>query len=300
MSLGKPITQNSLLKTKLSYTTRDVAQILGFSEAQIRSYVRAGFLQPQREGGNRLTFTFPDLAFLRAAKGLEDAGVPARRVRRSLARLREQLPEGGGLAGVRISAQGDSVVVSDAGGLWNADSGQALIDFDAAAGSAASAEAPTLRMMPRALRTLHPVGRSGGEAESDRLFALATELESSAPDDAVAAYERVLEVDPDRTDALVNLGLLLHESGDTTGAEARYRRALEVDASDSTAAFNLGVALEDLGRGREALDAYRRAIAIDPESADAHYNASHLCARLGETAAALRHLQQYRKLTGRP
>ena len=65
---------------------------------------------------------------------------------------------------------------------------------------------------------------------------------------------------------------------------------------NATAAFNLGVALEDLGRGREALEAYGRAVALDATSADAHYNAAHLCVRLGETAAALRHLQQYRKL----
>jgi tetratricopeptide (TPR) repeat protein len=278
----------------LSYTTRDVAQILGFSESEIRSYVRAGFLQPQRESGNRLSFTFPDLVFLRAAKGLEDAGVPARRVRRSLARLRKQLPEGGGLAGVKITAQGDSVLVSDTGGIWNADSGQALFDFDAAD---ASADPP--RVAPHGPRALRIVRRDDRETDSDRLFILATELEASAPEKAVAAYERVLELDPDRSDALVNLGLLLHESGDAAGAEAHYRRAVEVDSSDATAAFNLGVALEDLGRAREALDAYRRAITLDPASADAHYNASHLCARLGETAAALRHLQQYRKLSGR-
>jgi tetratricopeptide (TPR) repeat protein len=282
----------------LSYTTRDVAQILGFSEAQIRSYVRAGFLQPQREEGNRLAFTFPDLVFLRAAKGLEEAGVPAKRVKRSLARLREQLPEGGGLAGVKISAQGDSVVVADAGGIWEADSGQALFDFDAAGKSAPAAQKVTPHA-PRALRAVYGADRADREAESDRLFLLATELEASSPDDAAAAYERVLEVDPDRSDALVNLGLLLHESGDAAGAAERYRRALEVDAGDATAAFNLGVALDDLGRAREALDAYRQAIAIDPSSADAHYNASHLCARLGETAAALRHLQEYRKLSGR-
>jgi tetratricopeptide (TPR) repeat protein len=279
----------------LSYTTRDVAQILGFSEAQIRSYVRAGFLQPQRESGNRLSFTFPDLVFLRAAKGLEDAGVPARLVRRSLARLREQLPEGGGLAGVKITAHGESVVVSDTGGIWNADSGQALFDFDAVGPSAAPP-----RVAPHGPRALRVVSRDDRETDSDRLFILATELEASAPEKAAAAYERVLELDPDRSDALVNLGLLLHESGDAAGAEARYRRAVEVDPSDATAAFNLGVALEDLGRAREALDAYRRAITLDPASADAHYNASHLCARLGETAAALRHLQQYRKLAGRP
>jgi len=278
----------------VSYSTRDVAQILGLSQAQVRSYVRDRFLEPDRDARGRLAFSFPDLVFLRAAKGLSDAGVSSRRVRRSLARLREQLPPGRRLAGLRIAAHGDSVVVSDADGLWQAESGQALFDFGM------EVEELARRVAPWARRAFREARRASDDMDADDWFQLASELESSAPEEAKAAYERVLEIEPSRAEALVNLGRLLHESGDAAGAEARYRRALEADPRSATAAFNLGVALEDLGRGRDALDAYRQALALDPSSADTHYNAAHLCVRLGETAAALRHVQQYRKLAGPP
>ena len=272
----------------MSYTTRQVAQILGLSEATVRSYVRAGFLEPERLAGKGLRFLFPDLVFLRTAKGLLDAGVPPRRVRRSLARLRRELPHGRRLTGLRIAAHGDEVVVADGDALWQADSGQALFDF----GIADLAR----DVAPHAKRAFEEASRGSEGMDADGWFELAGELEGSSPQEARAAYERVLELDPGHGDAHVNLGRLLHESGDAAGADAHYRRALALDPKNATAAFNLGVALEDLGRGREALDAYRRALDLDPASADAHYNAAHLCVRLGETAAALRHLQQYRRL----
>ena len=55
------------------YSTPEVAKILGLSEAQVRSYVRSGFLEPERLAGGRLQFSFSDLVFLRAAKGLVSA-----------------------------------------------------------------------------------------------------------------------------------------------------------------------------------------------------------------------------------
>jgi tetratricopeptide (TPR) repeat protein len=271
------------------YGTREVAQILGLTESRVRSYVRAGFLEPDRFSGRKLRFSFADLVFLRTAKGLLDSGLPSRRVRRSLERLRAQLSPGRRLTGLRIAAHGDEVVVADGDALWDAESGQALFDFGVA--ELAQKVAPLTR------RAFREASRESEVMTADDWFALACDVEATAPEEARAAYGRVLDLAPGHDDAHVNLGRLLHEAGDAEGAREHYHRALAIAPRNATAAFNLGVALEDLGRGREALEAYRRAVELDPASADAHYNAAHLCVRLKETAAALRHLQQYRKLT---
>ncbi|MEO8191973.1 MAG: tetratricopeptide repeat protein [Acidobacteriota bacterium] len=273
----------------MSYGTREVAQILGLTQAQVRSYVRSGFLEPERLDGKRLRFSFPDLVFLRTAKGLLAAGLPARRVRRSLGRLRAQLPSGRRLTGLRIAAHGDEVVVADGDGLWQAESGQALFDF----GVAELAQ----QVAPLARRAFREASLDSEALTAADWFALGCDLEATAPDEAKQAYGRTLDLAPRHADARVNLGRLLHESGDAVAAEAQYRQALSCDPANATAAFNLGVALEDIGETRAALEAYVSSIALDPENRDAHYNAAHLCVRLGETAAALRHLQQYRKLS---
>src|SRR2546425_10924423 len=137
---------------------------------------------------------------------------------------------------------------------------------------------------------------SGDTLSAEEWFGWGCELEATSLEEAREAYRRALALDPRHADAHVNLGRLLHESGDAAGAESHYRRALEARPDHATAAFDLGVALEDLGRDREALEAYDRAIALDPGNADAHYNAASLCEKLGRPAEALGHLKACREL----
>ena len=47
------------------YTTRDVARLLGWSEAQVRSHARVGYLSPARGPRNGYRFSFQDLVLLR-------------------------------------------------------------------------------------------------------------------------------------------------------------------------------------------------------------------------------------------
>ncbi len=262
----------------MSYTVREVSAMLGLSAAQIRSYAHRGFLQPERGPRGELRFGFHDLVILRTAGELAAANVPQRKVRRVLQRLREQLPQDRALTGVRIAADGDRVVVSDGGAMWNPESGQVLFDFSV----------EELAEKTAAIDQ-HPW-------QVDELYDVACEVETSSPAQAREVYQRLLQLDPDHVDAHVNLGRLLHEDGAPAAAEQHYRRALELDSEHETAAFNLGVALEDLGRFRDAIEAYHRALELDPQNADAHFNLAGLYERRGEKAAALRHLKMYRSL----
>lgn len=270
------------------YGTGDVAQILGLSPAQVRGYVRSGFLKPERGGHGDYRFSFEDLVFLRTAKGLLEARIGPRRVRRALAKLREQLPEGRRLTGLRVTAEGSRIVVADGSERWQPESGQALLDF----GVAELAE----KVAPIAREAFREAQEDADALTADDWYEWGCELETAAPPDAREAYRRAITLDPAHADALVNLGRLLHEAGDARGAEENYRRALATRPGDSVAAFNLGVALEDLGRGDDALKAYESAVLFDPDNADAHYNAASLYERQGQVQAALRHLKSYRNL----
>lgn len=275
----------------MNYGTRDVAKMLELSESQVRAYVRSGFLNPERGARGRLLFSFQDLVLLRAAKGLLSARIPQRRVRRALAKLKEQLPEGRPLAGIQIAAEGDRIVVRDGVTRWQPESGQTVFDFDFGVAELAKKVAPLARRAFREARA-----ESEDDFSADDWYQWGCELEPTAPAEARQAYRKAVELDPAHADALVNLGRLHHESGDAKGAEEHYRRALACRPNDATAVFNLGVALEDLGHAQRAFEAYEKASRLDAGSADAHYNAACLAERIGRPAAALRHWKSYRKL----
>jgi tetratricopeptide (TPR) repeat protein len=267
----------------MSYSVREVSAMLGLTPAQIRSYASKGFLHPERDARGELRFGFQDLVILRTAGELTAAKIPQRKVKRVLERLREQLPADRSITGVRIAADGDRVVVSDGGAVWNPESGQALFDFQVA---------------ELAARTTPVLLAAADEAtDADDWYDLACELELTSLDKAKDAYERALELDPKHVDSHVNLGRIEHEEGAPAAAEQHYRTATTLDPENDVAWFNLGVALEDLGRLTEAMEAYRRALQLDPENADAHFNLSGILERRGDKQAALRHLKAYRKLT---
>jgi tetratricopeptide (TPR) repeat protein len=272
-----------------SYTTRDVANLLGLSEAQVRSHARVGYLAPDRGPRNSYRFSFQDLVLLRTAEALRDARIAPRRIRRALRALSRELPAGRSLSGMRISSEGDRIVVREDGEAWNPESGQLLLDFHVA--DLAQRAAPVARRLARRAR------RSDEPLTAEQWYTLGIDLESAAPRDARDAYARAVALDPGHASARVNLGRWLQEDGHPAQAVVQYRAALAAEPNHPTAAFNLGTALEDLGRWGDAIAAYRKAIDADDDFADAHFNLARLYERSGRRAAALRHLKAYKLLS---
>jgi tetratricopeptide (TPR) repeat protein len=273
------------------YAAKDVAKLLGLSPTQVRAFARSGFLRPVRGPRGEFRFSFPDLVLLRAAKGLAEARIPLRRITRALRKLRQQLPAGRPLSAVRITAEGDRIVVHDGATAWNPESGQLVLDFTVS--ELASRAAPLARRAAQAARDAEE------DLGADEWYDLGFDLEAVDVAEARDAYRRALELDPRHADGHVNLGRLLQEDGEPGEAASHYLLALAVRAKDATAWFNLGIALEDLKRRSDAIKAYEQAIGIEPALADAWFNLSRLYEAAGKRAAALRSLSRYRVLVER-
>lgn len=272
--------------------------MLGLSPARLRAYVKAGLLCPQRGHGGQLRFSFQDLLLLRTAEGLVTARLPPKRVRDALRRLRRRLPASQPLSGIHLETDGGHVVVFEGERTWRADSGQVLMSFE----PQGQGEAPGGAVAPIGVRALTGEASSSPAlpdqpATADDLFQLGCSLEDGAPDMARAAYERTLALEPNHVDAHVNLGRLLHETGEWAAAEEHYRAALALRTDDVTGLFNLGVLLEDRHRPEAALALYEKATELEPAHADAHFNAARLHDLAGHYEATLRHLRDYRNLT---
>jgi DNA-binding transcriptional MerR regulator len=303
--------------TSRRYSLREAARILEVPEARLRALARTGFVASQRGPIGPVSFGFQDLLILRTTRGLLESGVPMRKIRRTWASLREQLAAGLPLTSITVHADGEEIVATDGNASWRPDSGQVLIEFETreiaerAAGVAPPAR-PRLGLLPRPapkhddapVGTAHPASAPQLWTDPDyrpsaeEWYELGCELEVTEPERAIDAYEKALALEPELADAHVNIGRLLHMSGERGRAEPHYREAVKQDPDDPTPHYNLGVLLEELGRKDEAVLAYRQAILRDPDFADAHCNLGLLLESAGNRTDAMRHLMLARQLMG--
>jgi predicted O-linked N-acetylglucosamine transferase (SPINDLY family) len=110
--------------------------------------------------------------------------------------------------------------------------------------------------------------------------------------DAVLAYERSLEHEPQLIDAWIALGIARQQSGELARAVAAYRRALALDAHAPSALGNLGAALTELGELDEAVRVLEEARALEPGVTAHAINLGFALNRRGEYAAAAGLLEQ--------
>lgn len=273
-----------------SYSARHAAQLIGLPESAVRSCIRDGLVGTP--GTVPAQLSFRDLSALRTVKALVDAGLPLPRVRKELLAIQERLPSGTSLAELTVEARNGQVHVR--GTPTRDDAGQLALPFDHTIDPKA-APAGELRELPRPPDAPIPVAVP--PATADQWLSRAQLLEERDPVAAIDAYRRSLRLRPDCTEAWINLGRLFAESSDGDAARDCFKSALELDPAEATAYYNLGVLAQDGGKEAEAIDLYRRALELDPQLAEAHYNLATLFDQSGDSRSAIRHINEYRKLT---
>ena len=97
-------------------------------------------------------------------------------------------------------------------------------------------------------------------------------LNLNQPANAVASYDRALQLKPDYADALYNRGLALQDLKRPQEAVASYDRVLRIKPDDAEALNNRGNALRDLKRFEDALASYDHALSFKPGYVDALHN----------------------------
>jgi len=266
------------------YGVREVEKLLRLPRSTIRALIDAGFVSPARGPRKAWRFSFQDLIVLRTAQALVAAKVPAKRITRSVRELRRHLPDAMPLSGLSICAVADRVVVKEGARRWQAESGQYLLAFE---GDPANGSLSV--MAPK---------RAASKTSANDWFDRGIDLEETDPAAALEAYAEALNVDPKLVDAHVNRGWLLHEAGRFDDAERAYRAAIVACGNEPLVLYNLGVLLADMERKKEAIEVYQAALRGNPGFADCHYNLALLCEELEMPREAIRHMAQYRKLTG--
>ncbi len=104
--------------------------------------------------------------------------------------------------------------------------------------------------------------------------------------EAIAAFRKQIELDPNHKHANGDLAMELQETGKTDEAIAAYRKQLETAPYEKAAHKNLGLLLAQLGRDAAARTELEAAAAIPPDDPETKMALAQVYGRLGENAQA--------------
>ena len=261
------------------YSRADLLRILRLTARQLTAWEKAELVAAAE------MYSFFDLLQVKKVRDLCAQRVRPAVIRQSITAMQKQasgmanpfLEAGTFTTGHRIAFRHDGKVVEPI-------AGQFMFDF-----------APAEVVLSKPLTLVRP---EPDAQDVSQMFArgIAFEDDPSAQDEAVAAYEKVLAIDPNHAAAHINLGTLYYNRQDHMQAERHYRRAIEADPRYALAYFDLGNVLDETGRVKEAIQTYETALQLAPTYADAHYNLALAYEKVREPRKALKHWRAYVKL----
>ncbi len=124
----------------------------------------------------------------------------------------------------------------------------------------------------KAESTLQKAGAAGiGTAETRYLNGVIL-FKQNKNAEALAAFDRTLELDGNFASAHYYRGQTLDRMERPDDAIAAYKKTLEVDPANSAASFDMGVAYYNKGDYPNAVAAYQQTLKSDPNNAQAHAN----------------------------
>ena len=105
--------------------------------------------------------------------------------------------------------------------------------------------------------------------------------------EALECYEKATEINPNSPDSWFNRGIAQQSQGLLEEALASYDRALALSPIHDAAWLNKGVALRKLQRPKEAIACYDKALGINPNSAVGWFNRGFALGQLGRSEEAI-------------
>ena len=234
-------------------------------EDRLRYMQKWGLIHPAHRAHGETFYAFADLAVIRQAEAELAGGASFRAVLRTLLASRD---------------------------------GQLAFDF--------RLDAPPAKVLqlkrpepPPLAAFMDAAPRSPDLSLAELEFVRASRLDDGDPghfDDALGAYRRTLEIDPDLVPAIINLANIHYARNEIAEAQALYERAITLEPDVFEAHFNLGNIFHDLARYADARQCYREALRLNPTYPDAHFYLAVTLEKNGQSQEARLHWRAYQEL----
>lgn len=268
--------------SQTGYTRDDILRIGNITRQQLKAWEKQGFVRTTEP------FQFGDILAVKTLKKLRELKIPPARIKKAITALLVWLEDvQHPLSQLKITTEGKRITVRLSGNRMEAISGQLLLDFD-------GDDVQNLRSITA--RTT--VRTKALEEDAERWFQKGLALEETGAPviDAVAAYRKAIEANPEAAGALVNLGTISFRAKKLREAETFYNRAVKADPAYPLAHFNLGNLNDELGNAEVARGYYKEAIKLNPQYADAYFNLALLHEKHNELLQAIGCWQAYLRL----
>lgn len=115
-------------------------------------------------------------------------------------------------------------------------------------------------------------------------------------EEAIAAFNRAIEIYPKYENAHNNLGLALGSQKQFSEAAVEFQHALAINPQNVETYNNLGIALGSQGKFSQAIAAFRQAIKIEPDDPNSHQNLGVAFWSQGKKPEAVTSLEKAREL----
>jgi len=267
------------LLTVYRYSRADLLRILRLTARQLAAWEKAELVAAAE------SYSFFDLLQIKKVRDLCAHKVRPAVIRQSLEAMQKQAA---GMENPLLEASafstGSRIAFRHEGKVVEPIAGQFMFDFSAR-DNVVTRTTPMVRPAPV------PADVAGLFAQG-----IAHEEDPNTQVQAITAYQRVLELDPEHAAAHINLGTLHYNRQDYTLSEKHYRAAIAIDPRYALAYFDLGNVLDETGRVNEAIQAYNTALQLAPTYGDAHYNVALAYEKVREPRKALKHWRAYVKL----
>ena len=246
----------------------------------LRYLEKCGLIKPAFKSNADTYFGFSDLTTLRQLAGELQQGAAFRAALRNLQALRI-----GQLAfDFRLDAQPARIIdLKSRAGTGTGTLGSHPLGTGGTLGTPGTLD-------PNGVRELSP---------AEQYFLMGSLLDDGTPErveEAVKAYRRALDDDPDLVAAIINLANIRYSRDELAEAQALYERAIVLDPSYFEAHFNLGNIHHDHARYGDAEVSYREALALNHGYADAHFYLAVTLEKMGRSVDARAHWRAYERL----
>jgi DNA-binding transcriptional MerR regulator len=263
-----------------TFSTRAAARILAVSPYRIRYWVKRRLILPAAQSGRNYRFAFNDLIVMRVAKELLTRRRHLEGVQRCFDRARAMLEPGRPVTALKLVNDDGQIVVSGAGLLIEAESGQLQLDF-------------------RARRAAGKVEDSFGPARARERFEEARRIAERDPLRALTIYSELVGREPGNFEAHMRLAAMLEREGDLRGALRHLLGAATIVPASAEVHMKLGALYRRQDEDQPALRSFLRALECDPTLVEAHRNVAELYGAAGRRRDAQKHLNAiHRLITG--